>query len=110
MKKTDLIGLRVGNLVYDAASQSNIKVEESHLIDVQNLEPILITPELLEKIGFEKRLKNETKYPIQNNQLYFILSSRDNYKWENVDKKFPGIRYIHQLQNVYFALTETELL
>ena len=106
-----LIGLRVGNLVYDNKSQSNITITESNIGDIKNFEPIPITSEWLEEIGFQKRLQNKTGYPTQrNNKVEFRLDSSDNYDWENSVNNLPKVKYIHQLQNIYFTLTERELL
>jgi len=106
-----LIGLRVGNLVYDNKSQSNITITESNIMDIKNFEPIPITSEWLEEIGFQKRLQNKTSYPIRNtNKVEFKLDSSDNYNWESSVNNFPKVKYIHQLQNIYFTLTGTELL
>ena len=86
-------------------------------------EPIAITPEWLERAGFSKRLINNKFYE------YFIDATPLNYKndyvikwWDtDFDRKinfapvlsgtvhaFP-CEYIHQLQNLYFALTGKEL-
>ena len=109
--ENNLIGLKVGNLVYDNKSQSNITITESNIGDTQNFEPIPITSEWLEEIGFQRRLQNKTGYPTQrNNKVEFRLDSSDNYDWENSVNNFPKVKYIHQLQNIYFTLTERELL
>lgn len=109
--KNNLIGLRVGNLVYDNKSQSNITITESNIRDTQNFEPIPITSEWLEEIGFSKQLRNKTSYPIKvTNKVEFKLDSCDNYHWETSVNRFPKVKYIHQLQNIYFTLTETEIL
>jgi len=109
--ENNLIGLKVGNLVYDNKSQSNITITESNIGDTQNFEPIPITSEWLEEIGFQKRLQNKTGYPTQrNNKVEFRLDSSDNYDWENSVNNLPKVKYIHQLQNIYFTLTERELL
>jgi len=106
-----LIGLRVGNLVYDNKSQSNITITESNIGDIKNFEPIPITSEWLEELGFQRRLQNKTGYPTQrNNKVEFRLDSSDNYDWENSVNNLPKVKYIHQLQNIYFTLTERELL
>ena len=82
----ELIGLRIGNLVYDVTTQCSITITESNI-------------------------KDETSYPTwNNNKVEFRLDSSDNYDWENSVNNFPKVKYIHQLQNIYFTLTETELL
>jgi hypothetical protein len=74
---------------------------------IADLQPTPLTPELLEKCGFEKR-----------NNVY----SNGNMGFEVVSLKSGGemylvpnalycidIKYLHQLQNLYFTLTGKEL-
>jgi len=109
--ENNLIGLRLGNLVYDNKSQSNITITELNVGDTQNFEPIPITSEWLEKLEFQRRLRNKPSYTTRNtNKVEFKLDSCDNYHWETSVNRFPKVKYIHQLQNIYFTLTETEIL
>jgi hypothetical protein len=79
--------------------------------------PIRLTPEILEKVGF-------VNFPSGNidrwkkGRLYLEsnwLGSPGEYKfkWENMDHtgSTPNtkIQYLHQLQNLFFALQGTEL-
>ncbi|HEY9701610.1 MAG TPA: hypothetical protein V6C58_04150 [Allocoleopsis sp.] len=57
------------------------------IVDYNNIEPAEITTEILEAAGFENKM-----------ELYF------NGKWTNIE-----IKYLHQLQNLYHALTGEEL-
>lgn len=80
------------------------------------MKPIPITPEILDKAGFHN-------YPSgsidrwKKNRLYIESSMwmKDQYrfKWENMDHTgstpITKIKFVHQLQNLYFALTGTEL-
>ena len=124
--------LRIGNLV----ELTNIEYgtnKTPYEIDIDDfndlyhkrikINPIPITPEWLERAGFSKRLINNKFYE------YFIDATPLNYKndyvikwWDtDFDRKinfapvlsgtvhaFP-CDYIHQLQNLYFALTGKEL-
>jgi hypothetical protein len=71
------------------------------------IEPIELTEEWLLRLGFEKI---ETEFFIDDWFLYIsyhegschILMLRDDYY-------FNTIQYVHQLQNLYFALTGQEL-
>ena len=90
---------RIGNLVYNP-----------------HLRPIRLTPTLLEKCGFEKEFSD----CYQRFDYYIIprvicLSpKKEGFCWQvedeiddcNVD---VPIKYLHQLQNIYFTLTGTEL-
>lgn len=85
----------------------------------KNLEPIPLTPEILEKCGFKKSIGDSylEKIDIYEND-YITLSSNfnllyetyedGNEKWyyEKLDRK---IQYVHELQNIYFALSGEEL-
>lgn len=73
--------------------------------------PITITPEILEKCGFF----NDTSL-----NIYIILKEENFISYKFEDDVFvpfddfyhgfmPNIKYIHQLQNLYFALSGKEL-
>lgn len=75
-------------------------------------EPIPLTEEILLKCGFEKELDNSM---VKNNVAIFLdkrfktnLFLKDNQenKWHSINIK---IKYLHKLQNLYFALTNEEL-
>jgi hypothetical protein len=114
--------LRIGNLLQDGVSKSLLKVIElsekditTYVIDRSKFplekgwftEPIPLTEEWLIKAVFEQGVwQNETL----DQELYsdyntlFISDSRDtNYSFRSPCK------YVHQLQNLYFALTGKEL-
>lgn len=65
------------------------------------VEPIPLTEEWLLKFGFKKRYKAFAK-----GDFTFIENSGMAYKLSIVDN-MP--KYVHQLQNLYFALTGEEL-
>lgn len=130
MRSTEL---RIGNAVYLLKGGEKkvyilegvdiYKVDESDCFDI---EPIPITEEWLTTLGFKKQLS------------YHILISGEMFKeggktlevaWNDVNKWYVGFRnftedigevddyvflmndmaYIHQLQNLFFALTNKEL-
>jgi hypothetical protein len=69
-------------------------------------DPISLTPEILERCG----LKNDDGY-YHNEDYSFSIEERGNeyfyeYDGRNIGK---GCKYLHQLQNLYFALTSEEL-
>jgi len=83
-------------------------------IALQDLHPIPLTPEILEKCGFKKL--NNAWVPID-------YSATDYFKWsftiwDNKDGTYrynsaefiPELKYLHQLQNLYYALTGEELI
>lgn len=80
------------------------------------LEPIPLTEEWLVKMGFEKRIDriigNVYTYGINKRTDDFMLSiqqtdvNKNDFFYRN---SFHRINYLHQLQNLYFALTVEEL-
>lgn len=91
-----------------------INMDGYTVISPSSYEPIFLTPEILEKCGFQlskgklslKFYKNPKRGRIVN--LYKVS---DGYRYLNTRGVGPSphINYLHQLQNLYFALTGTEL-
>jgi len=96
--------LRIGNLVTD--SIGIVEIGKNGKIDWGDIyNPIPITEEWLIKLGFKKNITTDL-YPTfsydivnVNDSIVYVL----NYGFVN------HIKYVHQLQNLYFALTENEL-
>jgi hypothetical protein len=102
--------LRLGSWVNDAGV--NIKVDKSYmsyLLDYPNnkrTKPIPLTPEILEKLGFVYR--QDTGYW----KIHDLIFGRDIKPYFSLYLKMrvaTSIQYLHQLQNLYFALTGEEL-
>lgn len=98
-------------------SQTVIWVKEPsaptlRLMPIETIKPIPLTEEWLLKFGFKKR-KNRHLFYWENK----IVISEYKDEFENFfypktgyDIRFSNeIQFIHQLQNLYFALTNTEL-
>ena len=74
--------------------------------DTDKLNPIPLTEEWLIKFGFEKHITIDT-YPTFAKQMF---------NWNDSILYLIGcgfinhIKYVHQLQNLYFALTNEELI
>jgi len=69
--------------------------------------PIPLTEEWLLKFGFEYRGGHGYKSPMGEN-FYFSIGNgfiHEMYRHTN----FKGVKYVHQLQNLYFVLTGEEL-
>lgn len=122
--------LRINNYVYinNVIRQLNVKSFEyavcnDRCIDVR---PIIITPELLEKCGFIKdgfhayNLYITNKLQTHPMLLYFsgdylyLRQENNNRRFDDSvitlwNKNLMKVFYLHQLQNLYFALTGTEL-
>ena len=73
----------------------------------ETIEPIPITEEWLEMFGFEW----DKARMIFTEQIYSIERLSDGGMFFNYDTQheIAKIKYVHQLQNLYFALTNTEL-
>lgn len=109
------IEFRQGNLVYVKECDNSISIDK--VVSIQHFDKIKtmrgwfahsnipITEEWLLKFGFEK----EPKIELEN--YYF----KDGWLCENYSEGDGGIHfiakceYVHQLQNLYFALTGKEL-
>lgn len=85
-----------------------------------NKEPVLLTPEILEKAGFERtvhqvsaaeyidyRMEQFVLYPLSNGDIEVEFWSAT----ERLDERnfILAVKCLHQLQNLYFALTGKEL-
>lgn len=98
---------RIGNLVCWKDSGNEFEITLQSLYEGANLDwkPMLITKEILLRFGFKEcqlggfSIKIDTYEEIEFNS---VLSC-----WVIGVKK--PIKYIHQLQNLYFALTQKEL-
>jgi len=119
MKTTDL---RIGNLLRDKVSKTELEVIELTENDVvtkvidrskfplkegRGIESIPLTEEWLLKFGFYKNIDTElfekNGYQIDLSVikcLFYLPEFGDLYK---------ELEHVHQLQNLYFALTNEEL-
>jgi len=108
--------LRIGNYVYDTLGKVNkidleaitYIVKEPH----NQVKPIPLTEEWLLKFGFVKSKVSsqfdKEKLTIQiANELEYHKKGRVYFNsWAILEE---SIKYVHQLQNLYFALTGEEL-
>jgi hypothetical protein len=73
--------------------------------------PIPLTPEILLEMGFEKPENNWMKLQICNDWTYLFWNKLAGFEL-SVNKHsvvLPHIKYVHSLQNLYYALTGEEL-
>ena len=119
--------LRIGNLVYVSDNLTNLIFQEITPINIHNLmhltgwdkspvdiefEPIPLTEEWLLKFGFENGFK---QYELQNFGLKVIKDTHSETQFIcfqgfiNTFNEITNIQYVHQLQNLYFALNNEEL-
>lgn len=101
--------LRIGNWFIQYDEPEQFDGDFYHLSDIKF---ITLTPEWLFKFGFVE--SNEgyfyNNYCIEDfhNGKFWIVSEFDNVI-DNFYAIGKGIQYVHQLQNLYFALTQEEL-
>jgi hypothetical protein len=126
--------LRIGNLVWDKIFLYSIceigEILKAEVIDVhnferalnedfyetgsiyslnyENVEPIPLTEEWLLKFGFESG-KNRTKWLYYKDNKRLICHRLIHIKISGSKYNLGYIKYVHQLQNLYFALTGEEL-
>ena len=119
MKATDL---RIGNLFYyrvvdqlderkEWLELSEIDYDDLRVIGIkdemnQDYQPIPLTEEWLVKFGFKKHL-TEDIYPTFTKNL---LNWNDGILYLTGYGFINHIKHVHQLQNLYFALTGAELI
>ena len=128
--------LRIGNLVYVTDNLTNLIFKEITPINIHNLmhltgwdkspvdiefEPIPLTEEFLLKFGFEPINKHDNTFITYADWTHNYFLQLDVRKGDNkyliLDNSFDDLRafsmvdieYVHQLQNLYFALTGNEL-
>jgi hypothetical protein len=89
--------------------------------DLRNVEPIPLTPKILEQCGFEKSGANSTQSAYSLNYYLYVVKEVDSsyslVRAEYINNYFvyseglisKNIQYLHQLQNLYFSLTGEEI-
>jgi hypothetical protein len=116
MKATEL---RIGNLVQfkdekyrrismlDGQSNGVIALERIGLCDIEDTQPIPLTEELLLKFGFNNA--GDSEYPNYKKKFYTCMWRDGKTNICNNRGFIKNLKYVHELQNLYFALTGEEL-
>lgn len=114
----DVKELRIWNNIVDCYGSINtissiheggtIRFKDDTVCHIDKCKPIELTEELLLKCGFEKRLSNYEEAECHDYYLdgFKYISNSCSWYLHNCTIK---IEYVHQLQNLYFALTGEEL-
>ena len=106
--------LRIGNWVYENSKPKKVhSVSNINAKNYSKISPIPLTPEILEKCGFFK-FNNAwvLKSFIETDYLkwhFSIWNQHDGIYTYNSAEFCPELTSVHQLQNLYFALTGEEL-
>ena len=110
---------------YEAKDSSGTQVENPYMDVVRRYEPIPLTEEWLEKLGLIKRnqteeLPEELQQPDidEDGGIWytwikgaFNLEIQENGEiWFELYSHYKHIKWVHELQNLYFALAEEELI
>jgi len=104
--------LRIGNWVSNGDIEFQITSKDIYHRDVRVygsfIKGIPITPEWLERVGFEKNIFSNGDYKYIKSGLS-ISSNLQSANWKFGRIENERCKYVHQLQNLYFALTGEEL-
>lgn len=117
------IELRIGNWFIEKGEVKQFDGDFYHLLGCT---PIPLNTNWLEKFGFEKNkdkrwMRGKSRYAIFYSEYY--ATGEDNSMWrieyhdtdygrneyKDCNQWGDRIKYVHQLQNLYFALTGEEL-
>jgi hypothetical protein len=98
--------LRIGNWV--KTTEGEIQIHNGWEIDEGNeCNPIPLTEEWLERFGAKSDVVS-SMFGL-GNWISINLSNDGDFWIENITGEVVVIKYVHQLQNLYFALTGEEL-
>lgn len=91
-------------------NSAGVKCPSVNRVSIEDIQPIPLTHEILEKFGFKKGVY----YYTMNEwalSIYKVLPHPDNWlmKFSAPCGEIAKISYLHQLQNLYFSLTGEEL-
>lgn len=109
------IDLRIGNKIERVGethevfhiSQLSIGTNKHAMDGIENYTPILLSDEWLVNLGFKKS-ENDNIFKHQKNFIS-VTQERDNFNIYVQETSIAVIKYVHQLQNIHFALTGIEL-
>jgi hypothetical protein len=102
--------LRIGNYLSDG--KEVFKVEKAFFtlleLNMQFCKPIPLTEEWLLRFGFVESQDIDTVFGLKLNDFWYINEFQIRNKF-NAILLDVELKYVHQLQNLYFALTNKEL-
>jgi len=104
--------LRIGNLVMDGKDieQVNARMIDMLVKTEADFDSIPLTEEWLLKFGFQKSMSWTYVVELKGNlKLVYYLGEKGWSIGFKSYSDFSNLEYVHQLQNLYFALTGEEL-
>jgi hypothetical protein len=84
-------------------------VEMVKEVDLQELNPILLTPKILEKCGIRNFVREEWILTIGKTHIDFEFNEEDGLRLRPPYPHRTNIQYLHQLQNLLYAIIGHEL-
>lgn len=107
--------LRIGNWVNYMMIDGQFhpqKIKSGQQIDEMGHyqpEPIPLTPELLEKAGFTPEYRREDTTLYKMDRISIDLDLGGWFYYEDTAIEDVDVKYVHQLQNLFYCLTGQEL-
>jgi len=100
--------LRIGNWIHSKATHQDWQIEldsiELVLKSLDKVEPIPLTEEWMVNLGFDKK-----HWPVFFKNGVEFVSEQGIMRYYTHPNRWLDIDYVHELQNLYFALTGKEL-
>ena len=105
--------LRIGNIVMETIydfDPKQIVINREHFSQPEYYyEPIPLTEEWLIRFGFETQMAWTYRIHLSgNNYLVYYLGEK-GWSINNKNHSDFSCQYVHQLQNIFYAITQTEL-
>ncbi|MBP7512574.1 MAG: hypothetical protein KA981_11630 [Bacteroidia bacterium] len=112
--------LRIGNWLLSAKTGEPFQVDSIPNDSEITAQPIVLSPDILEKCGFKKNKNGEPCIEINDIASHLeLMVGKENYFYPSITQTpdmdeertvwLNRINSLHQLQNLYFALTGEEL-
>jgi len=101
--------LRIGNLVYFVDEEAKVDLDILEMIfdHFGEWNPIPLTEEWLVKLGFKRWGKFDLWKTYQTTVCTIAGTTQSGFELSKIPR--VEVKYVHQLQNLYFALTGEEL-
>ena len=93
---------------------SSIVIYTSEVVEVikeaefQDIDPIILTPKVLQKCGFRNFIRDEWIMSLTTGHYDFDFTEEGLRLRHPTPSRMP-IKYLHQLQNFFFAITGEEI-